>query len=66
MAMDLKSITELSEQITSKILDWISSPLFYSQLGLILLATILAFSFSSALKRHSPIFRDEPKEGSLQ
>jgi len=66
MAMDLKSITELSEQITSKILDWISSPLFYSQLSLILLATILAFSFSSALKRHSPIFRDEPKEGSLQ
>lgn len=65
--MNLQAIKEQADQLLSRLVEWGSSPAFYSQLGLIILAFILAYSFTQALKRHSPILREAPKpEGQLQ
>lgn len=52
-------------ELVQTIIDWSTSPQFYAQCGLILLAIITAFSFAYALKKHSPLLREEPKAGYL-
>jgi small-conductance mechanosensitive channel len=64
--VDLNVIQEQAEQLSTKLVDWVTSPAFYSQLGFIILAIILAYSFATILKRHSPLLREAPREGSLQ
>jgi small-conductance mechanosensitive channel len=54
------------EQFIAKLTEWMGSPQFYSQLGIIILVLILAFSLSTLLKRHSPILKQPPQEGALQ
>ena len=64
--VDINLVKENIEQFGAKLIKWASSPEFYSQIGFILLAVILAYSFTVFLKRHSPILREPPKTGSLQ
>lgn len=48
-----------------QILDYASSPTMYSQIGLILLALLIAFSLSVFLKKHSPLLKQAPQQGAL-
>lgn len=64
--MNIESINEMSRQFVTKFFEWMTSPVFYSQLGLSLLAVILAYSLTIALKRYSPLFQAAPKKGPLR
>jgi small-conductance mechanosensitive channel len=66
MAMDIRSIQEQAGHYTAEIIAWLSSPEFYSQLGLVVLAIVLAYSLSVLIRRHSPILTTAPKKGQLQ
>ncbi|MDO8825485.1 mechanosensitive ion channel family protein [Methylophaga sp.] len=63
--MDIKQIETLLFQSLSVAMDWASSPKFYSQIGLIVLAGLLAYSFASFLKNRSPLLRQIPATGPL-
>lgn len=63
--MDIQQIESLIFQSLSIAMDWASSPKFYSQLGLIVLAGLLAYSFASFLKNRSPLLRQIPATGPL-
>ncbi|WP_455376606.1 mechanosensitive ion channel family protein [Kaarinaea lacus] len=63
--MDTESVKNLLGQSSSKLLEWVTSPDSYSQLGIVLLAVIAAFTVSFALKRFIPIFKAEPQAGSF-
>ena len=63
--MNIDPIRDFITTSTDKIIDWISSPAFYSQLGLIILAITVAYSLSLILKRHAPIFKEPVKAGPL-
>lgn len=64
--MNAEKLTEYYAQIANKFFVWATSPAFYAQLGLVLLAVIVAFSLSALVKRYSPIFKTEPRPGPLQ
>ena len=51
------------EQFLLDLLDWVSSPIFYSELAILVLAVLLAYVLSLALKKHTQIFRAEPTSG---
>ncbi len=61
--MDIESLKIQVNQFITSTIEWASSPQFYSQFGLILLSLILAYSFSSALKKYSPLLRESPTDG---
>ena len=58
--MDVESLKSKLEQVLSALLELASGPQIYAQLGLILLAIILAYSFAALLRKHSPILREVP------
>lgn len=58
--MDVESLKSKVEQTLSALLQLASGPQIYAQLGLILLAIILAYSFAALLRKHSPILREAP------
>ncbi len=58
--MDIESLNAKAEQTLSALLELASGPQVYAQLGLILLAIILAYSFAALLRKHSPILREAP------
>ena len=62
--MDIAALKSQFNQFISSAIDWASSPQFYAQCGLILLAIILAYSLTSVLKKHSPILKQTPATGS--
>ena len=64
--MDINSVKEQAEQLVTKLIDWASSPVFYSQLGLVIVAVILAYSAAITLKAHAPILKEPPREGALK
>lgn len=45
------------------LLDWLSGPQFYVQLGFVVLAVIIAYAAAALLKRHSPILQQAPETG---
>lgn len=61
--MDINNYKTVLEQFLSHTLHWLSSPKFYSQLGLILLAVLLAFAVAKFLKSRSPILKYPPAKG---
>ncbi|MCL5975714.1 MAG: mechanosensitive ion channel [Gammaproteobacteria bacterium] len=63
--MDIQQIETLFFQALSIAMDWASSPKFYSQVGLIVLSGLLAYSFASFLKNRSPLLRQIPATGPL-
>jgi len=64
--VDISTIQVQAEQFGSKLVDWISSPVFYSQLGMIVLVVILAYTLTTLLKRHSTLLSETPHEGGLR
>lgn len=62
--MNVEEIKHYALQFIDRIIDWTTSPAFYVQLGLVLLAVIIAYSLSFMLRHYSPIFKNEPKQGS--
>ncbi|MCW8855056.1 MAG: mechanosensitive ion channel [Gammaproteobacteria bacterium] len=63
--MDIKFIQEQTEQLGSRLIELVSSPAFYSQIGIIILTIILAYSFALLLKLHSPLLKQPPSKGPL-
>ncbi len=63
--MNMETLESHLDQFMVTVIDWSTSPQFYAQCGLILLAVITALSFSFILKKYSPILREEPKPGYL-
>lgn len=63
--MSIESIIEFYNSLLDRFMIWLSSPEFYSQIGLAVVAVILAYSLSSVLKHHSPILKNIPETGSL-
>ncbi len=65
MTVNIEKYKEYFDQFILKIIDWSSSPEFYAQVGLIMLAIIFSYTASVFLKKHSPILREPPKAGVL-
>ncbi len=63
--MNMKTLESSLTQFVNTIIEWSTSPQFYAQCGLILLAIIIAFSFAYFLKKYSPLLRQAPAPGYL-
>jgi len=63
--MDADTITAFLDEHLSTIMAWAVSPQFYSQLGLVVLAILLAYSVALMLKKRSPILQQAPADGAL-
>jgi len=63
--MTMENLEKSIEDTVSQLLDWATSTDFYMQCGLILLAILLAYTFSLILRRYSPILNKKPEQGSL-
>ena len=61
--MNIQQIQEKSGQLANRFIDWASSPQTYSQLGLIILAIVLAYAFSALLKHYTILLKQPPAEG---
>ena len=61
--MNMESVKSQFDQAVSAVLAWAGSPQFYAQLGLILIAIILAYSLAAILKKHSLILKQPPDTG---
>jgi len=55
----------LLDQFLTTTMHWLSSPKFYSQIGLILLALLIAFPLAKFLKSRSPMLRQAPTDGAM-
>lgn len=55
----------LLDQFLTTTMHWLSSPKFYSQIGLILLALLIAFPLAKFLKSRSPLLRLAPTDGAM-
>ena len=62
---ETESVIQFFEEFTTQLIEFSTSPAVYAQLGMILLAIIIAFSLSAFLTRTSPILKAEPKKGAL-
>lgn len=63
--MDMKEFTSFFEQMLSASLEWVSSPTFYSQIGLVVLAVLIGYSIAAYIRTHSPLLRKQPLGGAL-
>lgn len=63
--MDFNQIEQHLMHWLQQTLDYASSPSVYSQVGLIFLALIVAYSLSAFLKNHSPLLKNPPKPGPI-
>lgn len=63
--MGINQLMDMFEQMLSASLAWLSSPTFYSQVGVIALALLVGYSIAAYLKTHSPLLRKRPLEGHL-
>jgi small-conductance mechanosensitive channel len=63
--MDFELIKSHIMMVARNSLEWATSPQFYSQCGMIILAIILSYSFVFTLKKYSPILNTAPTTGSF-
>ncbi|MAX50917.1 MAG: mechanosensitive ion channel protein [Methylophaga sp.] len=63
--MDIEHYQSLIEQFLSQLMHWLSSPKFYSQIGLIILALLIGLSVNRFLRNLSPLLREKPTEGPI-
>ena len=61
--MDVAALKSQLSRYFSTSVEWASSPQFYAQCGLIILAVIFAYSLAWFLRKYSPILREHPTEG---
>ena len=59
--MDIDKLQSYLSQALSSAIEWSTSPAFYAQAGLILIAVIAAYSLAHLARNHLPILREEPK-----
>ncbi len=64
--MDIAELEAHFDQLMVDFVAWVSSPLLYAQLGIILLAVILAFALTSFLRKYAPVFHEPPVLGPFQ
>ncbi len=63
--MDIDTIQSYLSQALTSAIEWSTSPAFYAQVGLILIAVIAAFTLAHLAKSHLHILKEEPKPGNL-
>ena len=63
--MDVQTTVERINQWVQALPEQISSPPFYTQAGIILLAVVLALGLAVVLRKRSPLFRQPPLPGAL-
>lgn len=63
--MDSNLIQEQARLLTTKTIESMSSPEFYSQIGIVILAIILAYSIFRLLDRHSPLLKPPGRKSNL-
>ncbi|NNE38365.1 MAG: mechanosensitive ion channel protein, partial [Gammaproteobacteria bacterium] len=63
--MNIESLRQQLELLMQNMLEWSTSPQFYSQAGIILLAIIIAFALDWIFTQTIPILRNEPTSGRL-
>jgi small-conductance mechanosensitive channel len=63
--MDLDSVKGFIDQLTVTLFEWIVSPPFYSQVGLALLAALVAYSIFLLLRRWLNLLMQAPETGTL-
>ena len=63
MTVDFTALKTNLSQLLDNAIKWTSSPDFYAESGIILLAVILAYSFAMIVKRYSPILHQKPESG---
>lgn len=61
--MEMDNYKNYIEQFLTNALHSLSSPNFYSQIGLVLLALLVAFALARFLKSRSPILKQAPVDG---
>lgn len=61
--MDLENLKQLLDQLLNTTLTWASSPMFYSQLGLIVIGCVVGYAISTFIRKHIPILHQPPVEG---
>ncbi|WP_242521628.1 mechanosensitive ion channel family protein [Motiliproteus sp. SC1-56] len=66
VGLDFETLVAFFDQLLLKVVHWASSPQFYAQAGLVLLAIILAWTLASTIRRHSSLLREPPAPGGLQ
>ena len=64
--MDMNLIKQQFDVLLKKFVELTTSADFYSQLGLVVVAIILAYSLAVGLKNHTPILKNPPKDGALK
>lgn len=63
MTVDFTALKTNISQLLDIAIKWTSSPDFYAECGIILLAVILAYSFAMIVKRYSPMLHRKPESG---
>lgn len=63
--MNLDTLVQWANRQASAVLELPSSPAFFAQAGLIVLALLAALTLSALLRRRSPLFRKPPEPGPL-
>jgi small-conductance mechanosensitive channel len=63
--MNIDSITLQLNQLLQNSIEWLVSPQFYSQCGMILLAIIFAYGLSRFIRDYLPVLKEKPKSGRL-
>ncbi len=63
--MDFQQYQNLIEPFLAQLMHWLSSPKFYSQIGLILLGLLVGLSLSRFLRGLSPLLRERPTQGPI-
>ncbi len=61
--MDLEQIKQLLDQLFNTTLTWASSPLFYSQIGLIVLGCVIGYGITAFIRNHIPLLHQPPVAG---
>ncbi len=64
-SMDLVTIQTHLSTLLVQLLEWLTSPKFYAQCGLILVSILLAYSLGRWLVKHSPLLRQVPEQDSV-
>ena len=63
--MNIEQVTTILEQYLASILEDLTSPVFYYQCGLIIIAIIASYGFSYLLKQSLTILKERPETGRL-
>lgn len=63
--MDNESVNRFLDSLSRQVVELSTSPQVYVQLGMILLAIILAFILAGAVRKYAPLLRTAPEKGPL-